>query len=54
MAERMGAVIKFKPGVSQVEAVEAIKELVEKGLIDSNTKLYGYDDKYGGPVWYIP
>ena len=57
---KVGAVIEFADGVSKEEAEKALKELVDKGLIDvegnveKKVHVHEYEPEWGGPVWYIP
>lgn len=52
--KRFGTVVTFKPGVTKEEAVNAIKKLAEAGVVVEWPTVREFDDKYGGPVWYIP
>lgn len=51
--QRVGAVIKFAPGVDVERAQRFLDRLVERGIAEQTTA-HQYDGTYGGPVWYIP
>jgi hypothetical protein len=59
MAARFGAVITFKPGTTREQAEAALRLLIEgtrfngQPLIET-TGVHEYDDRDGGPVWYMP
>lgn len=63
--KRYGTVLTFAPGVSASQANAALKKFVDEnpGLLakdyffgnsTNEFRLEEFDDKYGGPVWYIP
>lgn len=54
-----GAVLVFKPGVTQAQAEAALAKL--KDLIDEGyqypkgmPRVQMFDPEWGGPVWYVP
>jgi hypothetical protein len=55
---RVGSVIVFREGITPQEAEAALEKI--KDVIDPNYYVGGkppvhkFDDRYGGPVWYIP
>lgn len=66
--QRFGTVIVFKPEVTKEQAAEALHKIIE--LIDETqwwptpsgqptleeceARIEEYDDKHGGPAWYLP
>lgn len=57
--KRLGTILVFKPGVTKEKVAAMLIELADAGLIDVTlTKLplrvHEFDDKDGGPVWYLP
>lgn len=57
---RLGAVIIFKPGMTRDQAQRALRTLEADGVIDGEawvakrTPVESFDDRVGGPVWYVP
>jgi hypothetical protein len=58
--KRYGTVLVFKKGITAKQAADALAKIkdvidldgyVRKGIED---RVQEYDDRYGGPVWYIP
>ena len=49
----VASLIHFRDGISLKEAQMIIKELENKGLIQSHTTRE-YQAAFGCPVWYIP
>jgi hypothetical protein len=60
--KRHGAVLVFKKGAKPDRIAKAIGKLAAEGIIDLDYYLNGapqalireFDDKDGGPVWYVP
>ena len=63
--KRYGAVIEFTKNVTHEQAEQVLDELFKRGLIvgrfdpkeayaTRGPRAHDYDDRYGGPVWYIP
>lgn len=68
--KRFGAVIVFRRHVSEAEAAQALHQLttlIETGPgtpvpgspgnfnpPSGSDRLEEFDDRYGGPVWYVP
>ncbi len=62
--QRFGTVLTFKEGVTREEAVEALRKIEDvlklsdfwkdRGEDPLERNIHDFDDKYGGPVWYIP
>lgn len=65
MAQRFGAVVKFKPGTTREEAAEALRKIADVADLPeaffeddaadpADRAVHEFDDSWGGPVWYIP
>jgi len=65
MATRYGAVIVLKPGLTEAEAnacLEQIRAMSDVEIEDFTVgtefikcpKMHEYDDRHGGPVFYLP
>lgn len=56
MAKRLGTVLVFRAGTTKSQAEEAIRHL--RQFLDPEMRLSGtireFDDRDGGPVWYVP
>lgn len=56
--ERRGCVLVFKKDATKKEIKEALKTIEHVVDLDYWSKDYDhietFDDKYGGPVWYLP
>lgn len=58
--KRYGTVFSFKKGVTAKQAAEALAKIADvidlDGYVDPKieARVKEYDDRYGGPVWYIP
>lgn len=57
--KRIGAIVVFKSGVTEEQAREALRKI--KDLVDPTyyvgfeaPPINVYDDRFGGPTWYIP
>lgn len=47
-----GTLLTFRPGTTEKEIKEALAKLAH--LLDHEPRVQKYDDRYGGPVFYIP
>lgn len=60
MTIRYGAVVIFNKNISEEEAVFALAKLGREGILDFSQNVdkrpvvEPFDDRYGGPVFYIP
>ena len=56
MSKRFGAVLVFKRETTRPQAIEAIKRL--KHVLDLDRMdlpfVQEFDERDGGPVWYVP
>lgn len=60
MSTKLGAIVKFREGVTEEQAMEALHGLSE--VLDLHTfealqrgkLIEEYDPDFGEPVWYIP
>ena len=54
MAIRYGTVLTFPPGLTEEEAKRLLDRLLRGERALQTSGVEEYDDRYGGPVWYVP
>jgi len=47
-----GALVTFKPGTTEAQVREALAKIAP--LCDEEPRVEKFDDRWGGPVFYIP
>jgi hypothetical protein len=49
-----GTVIIFTDDLTESQREAVLKELQQRGLIESHCGICSYNPDHGSPVWYIP